>query len=321
MSLPWVAPAIDRSDIPLMAYCELVLRVSDGGLEQLEAALESAGALSVTVLDADAGTDREQPMLEPGVGETPLWSAVELHALFDANVDADRVMRVCSDATGMDLSTTGAWREVPDQAWERVWMEDFKPMQFGARIFIVPGEHELPAAARAPDAAVVLLDPGLAFGTGTHPTTALCLEWLDSLDLRGGSVVDVGCGSGILAIAALKLGAARAVGIDHDPQALLASRDNAIRNDVADRLELIAAGATPHAGGDVVVANILAGTLIEHAAAIVAWGRAGAFFACSGILPDQAEEVAAAFAPWCEALERHERDGWIRLTGCILRAV
>lgn len=286
---------------------------------RIEAALEAAGALSVTLLDADADTEREQPMLEPGVGETPLWPAVELHALFDADVDADSIVRACSAALGTDLSAAGSWRTVADQAWERVWMDDFKPMQFGARTFIVPGDHELPESARGRDAAVVLLDPGLAFGTGTHATTALCLEWLDGLDLARATVVDVGCGSGVLAIAALKLGAAQAIGIDHDPQALIASHANALRNNVADRFELFDNSAKPQPGGDVVVANILAGTLIEHAAAIVAWGRVGAAFACSGVLPEQADEVAAAFAQWCGVLDRQERDGWIRLDGRMLR--
>ncbi len=297
-----------------MAFVEWVMKCNAREHERFEAALMDAGALSVTLLDADAGTLAEVAVLEPGVGETPIWPSVELHALFDESVDRAAI-EYC--ATSLMLPpATGAWREVADQAWERAWLADFKPMRFGRRTFIVPSTHEVPPEANHEEAAVVRLDPGLAFGTGTHATTSLCLEWLDGLALDGATIADVGCGSGVLAIAALKLGATHAIGIDNDPQALIASRDNAERNDVSARLELLDASATPRATAGAIVANILAGTLTEHASRIVKWGRPGAFIAVSGVLPgQQAEEVAAAFLPWCGMLARSERDGWVRLSG------
>ncbi|MEO6066069.1 MAG: 50S ribosomal protein L11 methyltransferase [Lysobacterales bacterium] len=298
-----------------MPFLEFVVHCDAREHTQLEDALMVAGALSVTLLDADAGTPAELAVLEPGVGETPLWPSVELHALFNTDADKDAVTKHCSTALGVDLESRAVWRVVADQAWERVWLDDFKPMRFGRRTYIVPGTHALPTDAHKADTAVVRLDPGLAFGTGTHATTALCLEWLDGLALTGATVADIGCGSGVLAIAALKLGAAHAIGIDNDPQALTASRDNAERNEVSAQLELKDATAVPHAIADAIVANILAGTLVRYAAAIVAWGKPGAAIALSGVLPEQAAEVAAAFAPWCGALGSLERDGWVRLSG------
>lgn len=298
-----------------MAFLEWVMQCGAREHERLEAALMDAGALSVTLLDADAGTLAEVAVLEPGVGETPIWPSVELHALFDADVDRESVERCCIDFFATSAGALGTWHEVADQAWERAWLAEFKPMRFGRRTFIVPSTHEVPLEAKHRDAAVVRLDPGLAFGTGTHATTALCLAWLDGLALEGATVADIGCGSGVLAIAALKLGAARAIGIDNDPQALIASRDNAERNDVSARLELLDARATPRATADAIVANILAGTLIEHAGSIVTWGKPGAAIALSGVLPGQADEVAAAFVPWCGALACIEQDGWVRLSG------
>ena len=298
-----------------MALVECVLLCAAREHARVEDVLMALGALSVTLLDADAGTSAELAVLEPGVGETPLWPSVELHALFDANVNRGAVTHACSQALGMGSTAQAVWRSVADRAWERVWLEDFKPMRFGARTFIVPSTYALPVDAQRVDAAVVRLDPGLAFGTGTHATTALCLEWLDSLPLAGATVADMGCGSGVLAIAALKLGAAFAIGVDNDPQALTASRDNAERNNVSAHLELRGAGAGSRPIAQVIVANILAGTLVRLAADIVAWGTPGAAIALSGVLSEQADEVAAAYAPWCGALKCVERDGWVRLSG------
>jgi len=303
-----------------MPLQEWVLRCDARVHGRIEDVLIEAGALSVTLLDADAGTAGEVAVLEPGVGETPIWPHVELLALFDVEVDRDLVE---SAARSLEVPLTGAsWRAVADQAWERAWLVDFHPMRFGTRTFIVPSTHAVPEAATAlgTRAAIVRLDPGLAFGTGTHPTTALCLEWLDALELGGRCMVDFGCGSGVLAVAALKLGASRAIGIDNDPQALLASRDNATRNDVGARIELYSADALPSelrvaGAAHAIVANILAGTLIDRVGEITTWGKPGAAIALSGILPEQAGDVAAAFAGACGPLERAERDGWIRLSG------
>src|SRR5690606_6541310 len=225
-----------------MPFLELTVRCPQPEQPRREHALEDVGALAVTLLDADAGTTDEQAILEPGVGETPLWEEIALSALFPH--DADGLLLLAAlDAfdPGLDWSAA-SFRQVADQDWERAWMDQYAPLRFGARTWIVPWNHDLPDAARAGDAAVVRLDPGLAFGSGTHPTTALCLQWLDALgaqgDLRDATVLDFGCGSGILALAALALGAAGADAVDNDPQALLATRDNAQRNGLEDGLRV-----------------------------------------------------------------------------------
>jgi ribosomal protein L11 methyltransferase len=192
-------------------------------------------------------------------------------------------------------------------------MDQFHPMRFGRRLWIYPWNIEPPADDA--DAIVVRLDPGLAFGTGTHPTTALCLEWLDARDLSGTTVIDYGCGSGVLAIAALKLGAARVVGVDNDPQALAASRDNAERNGVADRLALVAPDAFSEAPADVLVANILAGPLDELAPLFARCVKPGGELALSGILRGQETALLQRYAEWFEALQVEARDDWIRIAG------
>src|SRR5690348_12972987 len=251
-----------RSCDRLMPFLELTLRCREADQPRYEHALEDVGALAVTLLDADAETSNEHAILEPGVGETPLWDALVLTALFPADTDALLLLAALeSFDPALDFSQAG-FRAVADQDWERAWMDQYVPLHFGARTWIVPWNQPLPDGATATDAAVVRLDPGLAFGSGTHPTTSLCLQWLDALAgdgvLQGADVLDYGCGSGILALAALKLGAARAVGIDNDPQALLASQDNAERNGVDARLALHHPDDAPDALYPVVVANILA---------------------------------------------------------------
>jgi ribosomal protein L11 methyltransferase len=268
-----------------MSWLQAHVHTDSAHAAQAEAALAAAGAVSVTLLDA-----ADEPVLEPAPGETPLWAQIRVTGLFDGAADAD-ALRATLDAA---LDGGGALRIEPlqDQVWERAWLAHFRPMRFGRRLWVIPGGQ---AAELADGDVAVELDPGLAFGTGTHATTALCLDWLDSLDLAGRRVIDVGCGSGILAIAALKLGAAGAVAIDHDPQALLATRENAARNGVADRLTVLGSDAPPPAPADVVVANILAGTLIELAPQIEAMVRPGGLLALSGILAEQVADVAAAY--------------------------
>ncbi|HPG94830.1 MAG TPA: 50S ribosomal protein L11 methyltransferase, partial [Dokdonella sp.] len=218
-----------------MTWLELSLTLRSDQQESVEAALEDVGALAVTLLDAEADTSNEQAILEPAVGETPLWSTIVLAALFEAGVDRSGLLHVLGELLPELEPAQIQFREVADQDWTRVWMDQFQPMQFGRRLWIYPWNIEPPADEGI---VTVRLDPGLAFGTGTHPTTALCLEWLDQLDLQGKTVIDFGCGSGVLAIAAALLGAAHVTGIDNDPQAIEASRDNAGRNGVADRIEL-----------------------------------------------------------------------------------
>ena len=198
-------------------------------------------------------------------------------------------------------------------------MDQYEPLQFGARTFIVPWNHALPEAADNPDAAVVRLDPGLAFGSGTHPTTALCLQWLDALAsegaLHGAEVLDFGCGSGILALAALKLGAARAVGVDNDPQALLASHDNAERNDVGDRLAVYLPADEPAATYPIVVANILASALDALAETLASRVAPGGRIALSGILAGQSDELLDRYGAWFDALAVTQQGDWVRIDG------
>jgi len=300
-----------------MPHLELSVRCTERDLPRYEQALEGAGALALTLLDAEEGSEHEQAILEPGVGETPLWQAVHVSALFEAQTDAPALLaRLRTADAGLDWSSV-RFVHVADQAWERVWLDQFQPMRFGQRLWIVPWDHPLPEAAQANDAAVVRLDPGLAFGSGTHPTTALCLHWLDGLacagELTGKTVLDMGCGSGILALAAMKLGAAAAIGIDNDPQALTATEDNARRNGVP--ISAYLPGHAPDANYPIVLANILASALDTLAERLAGYTAPGGRIALSGILHGQEDELLARYAPWFEALDT-ERDGdWMRVTG------
>ena len=305
-----------------MPFLELTLHCTQSDHPRIEAALEELGALSVTLMDADAATPDERAILEPGVGAMPLWAALTLTALFEADADRDALLNAIeAHVSDADL-TSATFRDIPDQDWVRAWMDDYPPLRFGTSLWIVPWNAEVPveAQAMAADATIVRLDPGLAFGSGTHATTALCLEWLEALARQGAglgdkSVLDVGCGSGILAIAALKLGAAHAVGIDNDPQALIASRDNAMRNDVATRLDVFMPDEAPGTQYDVVVANILASALDALADNIAARVRPGGVLALSGILDGQQHELLARYRPWFDDLRVTTREDWLRIDG------
>ena len=296
-----------------MSWLELSLTLHASQQESVEAALEDLGALSITLADADADTPDERAIFEPGVGQTPLWNDIVLQALFTADVDRAGLVHALADLVPELAPDHIAFREVADQDWTRAWMDQFQPMRFGRRLWIYPWNIDPPTGDA--DAIIVRLDPGLAFGTGTHPTTALCLEWLDGLDLAGRSVLDVGCGSGVLAIAALKLGARAAHGVDLDPQALLASRANAEANGVGDRLSLAEDVDGVPGPYDFVVANILAGALEELAPRVCAALAPGGALALSGILESQTAEVVARYEPWCDELQADTRDGWVRVTG------
>ncbi len=302
-----------------MAWLQLSIAVSQDEQPRREAVLEAAGALSVTLQDADAETPDEQAIFEPGVGETPTWRQMVLSALFDGDTDADALQAALAAADPALDWSRATLETVEDQDWERAWLDQFQPMCFGRRTWIVPWDHELPEAARADDAAVVRLDPGLAFGSGTHPTTALCLQWLDGLAdagaLEGVDVLDFGCGSGILALAALKLGARHATGIDNDPQAIIATRDNARRNGLDARMavhlpEAAAAGTFP-----VVLANILASALDALADTLAARVAPGGRLAMSGILAGQEDELLLRYAPWFEDLRIERMEDWVRIEG------
>lgn len=296
-----------------MPFLELSLTLRTADQERVELALEEVGALAVTLLDAEVDTPNERAILEPGVGEMPLWGEIALSALFDADADRAGLMQVLVELVPDIAPERIAFREVADQDWTRVWMDQFQPMRFGRRLWIYPWNIEPPADDA--DAVIVRLDPGLAFGTGTHPTTALCLEWLDGIDLAGKTVIDYGCGSGVLAIAALKLGAAHVAGIDNDPQALLASADNAERNAVAQRLTLTAPDEFVVAPADLLVANILAGPLGELAPRFAACVKPQAPFALSGILVGQHDELLERYREWFDELAVATREDWVRISG------
>lgn len=291
---------------------ELTLTLRPDQQAAVEAALEDVGALSITLLDADADTGNEQAILEPAVGETPLWPTIALAALFEAGVDRAGLVHVVGELVPELAPEQIGFRDVEEQDWTRAWMDRFQPMRFGERLWIYPWNIEPPDDAAA---VVVRLDPGLAFGTGTHPTTALCLEWLDGEDLAGRSVVDYGCGSGVLAIAAALLGARHVVAIDNDPQALSASLDNAARNGVAARIAVAMPGDEDPAAVDVLVANILADPLHELAELFAARVKAGGAIALSGILAGQDGELCARYAEWFDDLAVTQREDWVRISG------
>ena len=295
-----------------MPFLELSLIVRLEHQPGAEEALEDLGALSITLRDADAETPDEQAIFEPGVGELPLWPTITLDALFDEHADRRGLSAALGELLPWLEPDQLSFNDVADQNWERAWMDQFKPMPFGRRLWIYPWNIEPPASD---DLVVVRLDPGLAFGSGTHPTTALCLEWLDSLDIVGKTITDYGCGSGILAIAALKLGASQAVGIDNDPQALIASADNAERNGVAAKLALFLPQDAATEPAEVFIANILAGPLGELAPTFAAATRPGAPFAISGILDGQQDELLQRYTEWFDELRVDTREDWVRISG------
>ena len=289
-----------------MPWLQVRLAITPDQAAFYEDALLDVGAVSVTFMDAE-----DQPIFEPDLGTTPLWTHTHLLALFEGDADAEQVLAHLRLLTGDELPEHQVER-IEDQDWERSWMDNFQPMRFGRRLWIVPSWH----AAPEPDAVNLLLDPGLAFGTGTHPTTALCLQWLDAQPLQGCTVLDFGCGSGILAIAALLLGAERAVGTDIDPQALEASRDNANRNGIDPaQFPVYLPQDLPAEQADVVVANILAGPLVQLAPQITALVKPGGRLALSGVLAEQADEVRAAYADAFVLDPTAEQDGWVRISG------
>lgn len=299
-----------------MPWLELQLTLDAARQPRAEAALEDLGALSVTLMDADAGTPDEAAILEPDAGETPLWRSLTLLALFEAGTDRRGLVHLLHDALPELAPDRIVLREIADQDWERAWMDRYRPMRFGKRLWIFPWNIEPPNDLDG-SAAVVRLDPGLAFGTGTHPTTALCLEWLEGSGLVGRTIIDYGCGSGVLAIAALKLGAARAIAVDNDPQALTATRDNAARNAVAGNLHASLPGELPaDTQAELLVANILAGPLNGLAPRFAALCGPGAPFALSGILTGQEPELLEHYgAHGFTNLRVTRREGWVRIDG------
>lgn len=287
-----------------MPWLQLTLSAPKDQAPGIEEILEGLGALSVTY--GDAG---DQPLLEPMPGETRLWHDTRVTGLFEQDQNADLLRAALKNALPDELFGTLAEEVLEDQVWERAWLDDFHPMRFGHRLWVCPaGQHP-----EQNDAVILNLDPGLAFGTGTHPSTALCLEWLDGADLTGKTVLDFGCGSGILAIATILLGAEAAVAVDHDPQALEATLDNAAKNGVADRVTVLAPAQLQSGRYDLVLANILAGTLIDLSNHLKPFPSEEGELVMAGILSEQAEQVAAAYQPDFNTDVPLQKEDWVLL--------
>ncbi len=290
-----------------MSWTEISISVTREATPQAEEALELLGALAITFQD-----DEDSPVLEPDPGATPLWPTVHVCGLFEEDVEKEPVLAALSHVPGAGRPENIRWRKVGDQDWERAWMDRFAPMKFGHRLWIVPGGMSI---QHDPANIEIQLDPGLAFGTGTHPTTALCLEWLDGTDVTALTVVDYGCGSGILGIAAALKGAARVICVDTDPQALEATTANAARNGVADRVSCQLPAAVDYDGVDIVMANILAAPLIDLTPLLTGLLKPGGQLALSGILEEQAEDVRDAYRPGIGAMSVEHKEEWILLAG------
>jgi ribosomal protein L11 methyltransferase len=288
-----------------MPWSEVSVTVNREQAPLAEFILDQQDALAITLED-----DEDHPVFEPGPGATPLWPRVQLRGLFEAGVSRDGITRALQIVPGINRPDLICWREVGDQDWERAWMDRFQPMRFGEQLCIVPTGMEIPFDEMNIE---ILLDPGLAFGTGTHPTTALCLEWLDGQEVTGKCVVDYGCGSGILGIAAALKGAGRVVCVDNDPQALEATFDNASRNGVSGLIDCLTPDVCSENAADVLLANILAGPLVELAPRLLNSVKTGGMIVLSGILKEQAESVIAAYSLKVKGIHQYELDGWIRL--------
>ncbi len=293
-----------------MPWLQIKLDTDPAHAEVLEELLLAAGACAVTLEDG-----KDEPLFEPIRGTTPLWQHTRITGLFDAD----------QDSNAMTEAMKLGWQEIfpeqtfpplrieilEDKDWEREWMENFHPIQVGQRLWICPSWRDAPDS----EAVNLTLDPGLAFGTGTHPTTFMCLQWLDKNDVSGKTVVDYGCGSGILGVAALLLGAKQAWGVDNDPQALIATRDNTQRNQLPDEsFEVFMPGKLEGTQADLMLANILAGPLIDLAETITALVKPEGQLVLSGILQHQASEVIKAYTPWFDFDEPATQEEWVCLT-------
>lgn len=295
-----------------MTWQSITIDTSCEHADALADALMDAGALSASIEDADAGTPDEKPQFgEPGSITTPGWERSRVIALLDESTDVDELLEACTQILGLQAVPSYTREEIAEQNWVQLTQSQFDPIQVSERLWIVPSWHEAPD----PNAIVLVLDPGMAFGTGSHPTTRLCLEWLERTVMPGDNVLDYGCGSGILAITAAKLGAEDVLGVDIDPQAVSAACRNAEQNEVTENTRF-ADSATDVAGQfDIVVANILSNPLKALAPAICSHVRPGGELALSGILEEQAEELIAFYAPYIALQIADCREGWVCLTG------
>jgi ribosomal protein L11 methyltransferase len=294
-----------------MPWLQIKLQIAPDTASFYEDVLLDTGCAAVTLQDT-----QDTPIFEPDLGTTPLWSNTTIVGLFDSDYDLETTLDAIKAAHFARFSETPIptiqSEILEDKDWEREWMKNYHPMQFGQRLWICPSWREAPE----PNAVNLMLDPGLAFGTGTHPTTALCLEWLDGQNLKNTNVTDYGCGSGILGIAALLLGAKEVLAVDIDPQAIQATMDNLARNKLsADRLHAYLPEKAPNEASDLLVANILAGPLVALAPTLAERVKQGGLIALSGLLNHQADEIVSTYSQWFDLDPVTERDEWIRVTG------
>jgi ribosomal protein L11 methyltransferase len=290
-----------------MKWIQLSFTCPPSQTEMFEDLLLETEAVSVTYQDAE-----DQPILEPGVDQMPLWDHVTMVALYTEDCDIGRVLLQIKTAVPEFALSKAHIENLADQNWVKAWIDDFKPLQFADKLWICPSAHQ----PIDPDAVNVMLDPGLAFGTGTHPTTALCLRWLGEQDLSGKTVIDYGCGSGILAIAAVMLGAKKAYCVDNDPQALTATQNNAAQNHLnAEQIITLLPHEVPNIEADILIANILAGPLMELAPKLSRLIKDQGRICLSGILDSQAEKVADCYKPFFRLEPSVYSGEWTRING------
>lgn len=288
-----------------MMLRQLKIATTQAHAESISDLLLLLDAVSVSFEDA-----HDQPIYEPPPGATPLWDAVNVVALLDCNIAIQPLVQFIEEKLALSETLHYQSELLIDKDWENAWKQHFHARCFGKKLWICPTHEDVPDS----EAIKVLLAPGLAFGTGTHPTTALCLTWLAEQIQDGETVIDFGCGSGILAIAALKLGAQQAYAIDNDPQALTACHENAVRNQLAlERVFILPPEKMPTIQADIVIANILANPLIALANYLSTLVKAQGKIILSGILQEQAEAVIAAYQPWCTLESQVNQEGWVRL--------
>lgn len=288
-----------------MPWLQIKIDSNKTDADAIEDAILAAGAVSVTLED-----NADQPILEPALGETPLWDNTRITGLFDAETNTEQANKLAELELGKALPPH-RWELLEDKDWEREWMKNYHPIQCGENLWICPSWIEPPE----PEKINLMLDPGLAFGTGTHPTTFLCLQWIDEQNVAGKKLYDYGCGSGILGIAALLKDADQVLGVDIDPQALLATASNAERNKLpSDAMPVFLPEDCPTEQADIMLANILAGPLAELAPSLNALTKPGGLLCLSGILDIQANAVMEAYQEWFDFDPIAPKDEWVRLT-------